>query len=86
MKIKKEFSLRNIYGEDTLVPVGETALSFKGIIIVNNIGSFIWNNLEIVESVEDIVSMIVDKFDLDHNRARRDVNDFIKYLRNVDII
>ena len=62
MKIKKEFSLRNIYGEDTLVPVGETALSFKGIIIVNNIGSFIWNNLEIVESVEDIVSMIVDKF------------------------
>ena len=44
MKIKKEFMLRNICGEEALVPVGETAKSFKGIIKVNNIGSFIWNN------------------------------------------
>ena len=42
MKIKKEFTVRDLYGEDVLVPVGETAKSFKGIIKMNNIGRFIW--------------------------------------------
>ena len=50
MKIKKEFMLRNICGEEALVPVGETAKSFKGIIKVNDIGSFIWNNLIILKN------------------------------------
>ena len=50
MKIKKEFTVRDLYGEDVLVPVGETAKSFKGIIKMNNIGRFIWENLEKVET------------------------------------
>lgn len=46
MKIKKEFVLRNVYGENALVPVGDSASSLKKIIKVNELGSFIWNNLE----------------------------------------
>ena len=86
MKKKKEFNLRNIYGENALVPVGDTALSFKGIIKMNNIGSFIWNNLENVENEDEIVSMVMDKYNLDIHQARTDVGDFIQYLKNVDII
>lgn len=86
MKIKKEFCMRTIGGESALVPTGETESSFKGIIKVNDIGSFIWNNIENVENTEEIVSMIMDKYDLGLNEARNDVDDFIKYLKNVDII
>ena len=68
MKIKKEFVLRNVYGENALVPVGDSASSLKKIIKVNELGSFIWNNLE------------------DFNQAKGDVDDFLKYLRDVDII
>ena len=80
MKIKKEFCMRTICGENALVPIGETASSFKGIIKVNNIGSFIWNN------EEEIVFMIMDKYGLGLNEARSDVDDFIKYLKDVNII
>ena len=86
MKIKKEFCIRNICGENTLVPVGETASSFKGIIKVNEIGSSIWNNIEKVVNEEEIVSMIVKDFNLDFNQAKNDVNDFINYLKDVNII
>lgn len=86
MKIKKEFCMRTICGENTLVPIGETVSSFKGIIKVNNIGSFIWNNLENVENEEEIVFMIMDKYGLGLNEARSDVDDFIKYLKDVNII
>ena len=86
MKIKKEFTVRDLYGEDVLVPVGETAKSFKGIIKMNNIGRFIWENLEKVETEDEIVSMVVDKYDLELTQAKNDVDDFIKYLKNVDII
>ena len=34
MKIKKEFVLRNVYGENALVPVGDSASSLKKIIKV----------------------------------------------------
>lgn len=86
MKIKKEFCIRNICGENTLVPVGETASSFKGIIKMNDIGNFIWNNIERAVNNEEIVSMVMDNYNLDFNQAKNDVDDFIKYLKNVNII
>lgn len=86
MKIKKEFMLRNICGEEALVPVGETAKSFKGIIKVNDIGSFIWNNLANSKNEHEIVSEVVENYGLDAIEAKKDVRDFIEYLKNVDII
>ena len=56
MKIKKEFVLRNVYGENALVPVGDSASSLKKIIKVNELGSFIWNNLESAKNEDEIVS------------------------------
>lgn len=55
MKIKKEFCMRDICGGNVLVPIDETGLSFKGIITVNNIGSFIWSNPEDVENEEEVM-------------------------------
>lgn len=86
MKIKKEFKLRNIGGESTLVPVGDTAESFKGLIKINDVGSYIWNNLEKVNTEEEIVSILVENCGLELNEAQKDVKDFLEYLKNVDIL
>lgn len=86
MKIKKEFTLRNIGGESTLVPVGDTAESFKGLIKINDVGSYIWNNLEKVNTEEEIVSILVENCGLELNEAQKDVKDFLEYLKNVDIL
>ena len=86
MKIKKEFVLRNVNGENALVPVGDSASSLKKIIKVNELGSFIWNNLESAKNEDEIVSLVMDKYQVDFNQAKGDVDDFLKYLRDADII
>jgi hypothetical protein len=42
MKISEGFSLRNIAGENIVVPIGTKNISFKGMITLNNIGAFLW--------------------------------------------
>lgn len=78
--------MKKIYGENTLVPVGDTASSFKGIIKVNHIGSFIWNNLESAENEKEIAFMVANKYNLELEKAISSVNDFVKYLKDVKII
>lgn len=52
MKLKMQFILRDIVGETVLVPINESTSSFNGLITINELGKFIWENLENVETEE----------------------------------
>lgn len=86
MKLKKEFILREIAGEYILVPTGETTLNFNGLITVNELGAFIWNNIEKVNSEEDILKLILDEYEVEENMAREDLNEFLDKLKGAEII
>lgn len=86
MKLKKEFILREIAGEYILVPTGETTLNFNGLITVNELGAFIWNNIEKVNSEEDILKLILDEYEVEENIAREDLNEFLDKLKGAEII
>ena len=81
MKISKEFILREIAGEYILVPVGKTALTFNGLVTVNEVGALIWGMLEKGSDVRTIVNGI-----LDEQTATADVLEFISYLKSNNII
>lgn len=38
----KRFVLRKVAGENILVPVGNTALTFNGLVTLNESGAFLW--------------------------------------------
>ena len=86
MKLKKEFILREIAGEYILVPTGETTLNFNGLITVNELGAFIWNNIEKVNSEEDLLKLILDEYEVEENIAREDLNEFLNKLKAAEII
>lgn len=86
MKLKKEFILREIAGEYILVPTGETTLNFNGLITVNELGAFIWNNIEKVNLEEDILKLILDEYEVEENIAREDLNEFLNKLKATEII
>ena len=67
MKISKEFILREIAGEYILVPVGKTALTFNGLVTVNEVGALIWGMLEKGSDVSTIVNGILDEYDVDEH-------------------
>ncbi|SCJ35086.1 Uncharacterised protein [uncultured Clostridium sp.] len=86
MKINKEFILREIAGEYILVPIGDTSLSFNGLITVNDVGAFIWNNIEKSSSEEELLNLILDEYEVDKASAKEDLDEFLDKLRESEII
>lgn len=83
MKIIKEFILREIAGECVLVPTGDTAQELNGMINMNDSARFMWENVEKADSFEELVSFVLDEFEVEEEIAKRDtaafVNDMLKY-------
>ena len=77
MKIKKDFILRNIADTHIVVPVGERVVEFKGMMTLNDTGSFIWKNLTQEVSYEELLALILDEYDIDEETAKKDLDAFI---------
>ena len=71
MKLKGEFVLREIAGEVILVPVGQTALHFNGIITLNQTGVEIWKGLQEEKSREQILEELLEQFEYPGKLHRR---------------
>lgn len=86
MKINEDFMLRNIAGEYIIVATGESSKDFNGMISVNEVAAFIWDNINSSKDEEEIVKKVLDEFDVDEHTARVDVYGFISELIKVGMI
>ena len=86
MKVEKEFVLREIAGDNILVPVGETALDFNGLITLNEVGAFLWNKLQNDITIDGLVQEVLNEYEEDEDTARKDILEFVDYLKKADII
>ena len=86
MKTSNEFIMREIAGEYVLVPIGKRALTFRGLVTMNEVGALIWEMLEKESDIDQIVSGILDEYEVDEQTARKDVLDFIGFLKDCQII
>ena len=80
MKINGEFILREIAGDTILVPVGQTALKFNGIITLEPVGAPIWKSLEAGLNFEEILTKILDTFEVERDQAETDLKEFLAQL------
>ncbi|MBQ5951128.1 MAG: PqqD family protein [Lachnospiraceae bacterium] len=81
MKIKGTFVTRNIAGDTVIVPVGETALAYNGMITTTRTGAVIWAKLE--EGAEDkevLLQAVLDRFEVDRATAEKDLDAFLEQL------
>ncbi len=86
MKVVKEFILRGIAGEYILVPVGNTALDFNGLISVNEIGAFLWEKLQQESSMDQLVEAVLEEYEAEEEIARSDMTEFVESLVNIGIV
>lgn len=73
MKKKEEFIIRTIGGECVLMPVGETALRFSGLVVATETGAFIWEHIEEVNSPEEMANLLIEEFEVSYEEALADV-------------
>ena len=68
------------------MPYGQTTLAFNGIITINELGKFIWENLESSKDEEDLLHKILEEYEVEEKEAKEDLDEFLDKLRQVDII
>ena len=84
MILKKKFVKREIGGDCILVPVGQ--VKFNGIITLNNIASFIWENYEKAKDEDELLGFILDEYEVEKDVAKDDLNEFLDILRKNEIV
>ena len=81
MKRNPDFLLRDVAGTLVIIPVGAAVTAFPGMITLNATGAYIWELLENEQTVETLTDALVARYEVSGDRARADVEAFLKRLQ-----
>lgn len=86
MKLKKGIVTNSIDGESFAIATGKAAKEFNGLIKNNSSAAFIFELLKKEQSIDSIVSAMMDKYDVDEAVVRADVEELINLLKSKNLI
>jgi hypothetical protein len=86
MKIKDGFMLREIAGNWVVVPIGQRVVDFNGLMTLNESGVLLWKKLEQGATREELISSILDEYEIDESTAKADVEGFFLKLGEKGIL
>jgi hypothetical protein len=86
MKIKEGFILKNVSGKNIVVPVGEEAVNFNGLITLNSSGKMLFEAMHRDVEMIQLVQLMLVHYDIDEETAKNDVNAFVNKLKSKGII
>lgn len=86
MKINENFLLREVAGNKVVMPVGEAAERFNGMIKLNGSGAYLFEKLLAGTDEEALVASMLADYEVDEETARRDIGRFVATLREMKII
>ena len=80
MRQNENFMLKRCADLTLLVPVGKAALTFPGMISINETGVFLWESLRTAQSVESLTELLVQRFQVSEEQAAADTAHFLEKL------
>ena len=86
MKLRGEFVVRQVLDSIVAVPVGQTALAFNGMVMLNEVSRVIWLGLAQETTLAALVTAVTDAFDVDAAQAEADVLEFLDQLREIQLL
>lgn len=81
MKVNKNFVVRQIADEYIIVPIGEAVINFNGMVTVNEVGKFIWQQLYDDLAQDELLQRIIQEYDIDEQTAAEDMEEFLEKLK-----
>ena len=86
MKVNNQFILRTIADEHLLIPVGEAAISVKGLIALSESGALLYEKLKSGCSKEELVLALTSEYEVSEGEALRDIDAFIGQMKQLNMI
>jgi len=77
---------RRVSGETLIVPVRGKVGDLASIYSFNEVGSLIWQLLEIPRNVSELVSAVESEYDVDPPQAQQDVSKFLNDMLSVALV
>lgn len=82
----KEICIAESSRENILVPVGNTALTFNGLVTLNESGAFLWKHMEKNRTREELVQEVLQEYEVSEEQARLDIGQFLTYLAKEGVL
>lgn len=86
MKIKEGFILREVAGNFIVVAVGSAVKEFNCVITLNDTGAFLWKQLEKGATEEQLLSALLNEYEVEEDIAKKDINAFIEKITNANLL
>ncbi len=86
MKIKNGFVIKEIAGSHIVVPLGSQVVDFGCIIKLNETGAFLWDLLQEDREKCELLSALLDEYDVNEEKATLDIDSFIAKLKDADLL
>ena len=86
MKIREGFLLRNVAGNNVVVPIGQATLDFNGMMSLNETGAFIFSKMLDGTTKEQLIEDLISEYEVEREIAQEDVDDFIKKVEGEGLL
>lgn len=84
--LNKNYILKNIAGSAVVLPVGDAAKGFNGMINLNESAEFIWHCLEKDETRDEILKNLKSEYNAPEEVLAKDLDDFLSLLKEKNIL
>ena len=85
MKLKNGFILREVAGENVVIPTGD-ALDLNMMITLNETGCTLWKRLEQEAELADLTAALLAEYDVDEATAAAAAEQFVAKLEKHDFL
>lgn len=86
MKIKPGFIIKTIGLRHMVLPIDAQALHFNGVMTLNKSGLLLFEALQTEQTLESLVNLLMDQYEVSFEDARRDVVKFVETLKDKDLL
>ena len=86
MKASTGFILRNLAGEYVVMPAGDNIGAFGGAILMNELSAFVWEQLKVSVSRDEVLARILDRYEVEEKTAAADLDALLAEMKRMGII
>jgi coenzyme PQQ synthesis protein D (PqqD) len=77
---------RVIAGETLIVPVRGGVGDLASIYSLNELGTFLWRQLQPAKTCEELVNLVLDEYEVTAEMAEQDVRMFLEEIKDVGLV
>ncbi len=86
MKRKDNCILREICGIHVLIPAGENAIGFSGMIELSETGAFLWEKLSESRSIPELTELVTEAYAVSAEAAEADIRRLTAKLHELNLL